>query len=256
LLVFALGWVLDKLHYQFLPYAGWASLAALTVLCFVLLPLIATLLYKRPLRPALLLRWPANARSTAILSLVTLMLVPAYITLVLVLARHLPSVRRMALGDIREIRFTLAQTHWALIAVGGLFFAFGEEFMFRGFLMNALRCWGGPAALGASAICFAFAHHSVGKLIPITLAGLWFAYVALRTGSIFASTLAHFIVNATLLGTVAYALRHQVVGRRLPAPPDWYLLPIVSWFALLIWLLERFCFRRRDSTSEMGVTQP
>jgi membrane protease YdiL (CAAX protease family) len=253
LLVFAAGWLLDKLHYQFFPYAGWISLAGLTIFCFYLLPLAATALARVPISSALMLVKPCSVRSLLLCAGTTALIVPAYIVLVLLLAKHLPAVRRMALTDIREMRFTLAQTPLPLVVVGGLFFAFGEEFMFRGFLMNALLRWGSSLALGLSAVCFALAHHSVGKLIPMTLAGLWFAYVALRTGSIYASTLAHFVVNAMLLGCIAYALRTHIAGRNLPAPPDWWLVVVLLWIASLISLLELYVFRSRNSPADRGA---
>jgi membrane protease YdiL (CAAX protease family) len=75
--------------------------------------------------------------------------------------------------------------------------AFAEELMFRGLLQPALRrAWGVPAALGLTALAFAFVHYLGGwrdpvSLLNIFLAALWFGLLALRYGGVLVPTLAH-----------------------------------------------------------------
>ena len=79
---------------------------------------------------------------------------------------------------------------------------FGEEFFFRAWLQPLLaRSWGVPMGLAATSILFGLAHvFSRGVpfvvLINVTLAGLFFGLIALRTGGLAAPFAAHWAWNA------------------------------------------------------------
>jgi membrane protease YdiL (CAAX protease family) len=77
-----------------------------------------------------------------------------------------------------------------------------EEVFFRGFVFAGLvRRFGAPVAMVMSAVVFAAAHLDVGLLGPAFLAGIAFAYVYWRTGTLWAVILAHTAQNA-----IAFAL--------------------------------------------------
>lgn len=239
LLVFAVGYIIDVLFYRYVRGANWAVLSSLTIALSLLLPAAVVLLYRRGFTRQLLLGKPADWKAALYLSAATLLLVPAYISIVLILAQHWMEVRRIIYWDVRDMQQVTRTTPWPLIAIGGLFFAFTEEFMYRGFLMNSLRRWGSAAALVLSALCFAAAHRTIGKLLPMTIAGLWFGYVALRSGSIWVSTSSHFIVNACLLGAILYFNPGVSIARTpLPHLPEWWLLLIVPAIGLIVILLD------------------
>ena len=74
--------------------------------------------------------------------------------------------------------------------------AFAEEFAFRGVTLQLLRPYGEAFAVIGSAFAFGLMHGTVIQ-IPFALAGgLFFGYVAVRTGSIWPSVLLHFLNNA------------------------------------------------------------
>ncbi|MCL2606154.1 MAG: CPBP family intramembrane metalloprotease [Coriobacteriia bacterium] len=73
-----------------------------------------------------------------------------------------------------------------------------EEIIFRGFMMNELRRTVslGPSIVFSSVV-FGVLHGTAAWILIATLLGLIFAWVALRTRSVYASILTHVGVNAT-----------------------------------------------------------
>ena len=75
-----------------------------------------------------------------------------------------------------------------------------EEALFRGPVLRGLRTrLGGPAAVGLTALLFGFFHLDVYRLIPSTLLGMLLGVIALESGSIVPSVIAHFCNNAMLI---------------------------------------------------------
>ena len=86
---------------------------------------------------------------------------------------------------------------------------FAEEFVFRGFLFNAiLRYVPVAGAIVLSAIVFGFAHlqpGNAGAIAPLAAAGLVLAAVYYYSGSLVASMLAHGLFNlVTVVAVVAF----------------------------------------------------
>lgn len=79
--------------------------------------------------------------------------------------------------------------------------ALGEEVLLRGLLQPLLtRAWGAALGVLLTALTFSFIHVLGGwkdpiSLLNITLAGIWFGLLALRTSGLAAPTLAHFGYN-------------------------------------------------------------
>lgn len=71
-----------------------------------------------------------------------------------------------------------------------------EETFFRGFLFNGLRRrLGFLGAAGVSGLIFAVVHATPTLIIPFTVVGVIFAYTYRRTGTLWASALAHATFN-------------------------------------------------------------
>jgi membrane protease YdiL (CAAX protease family) len=76
-----------------------------------------------------------------------------------------------------------------------------EELFFRGFVCAGLASrWGWGRAALASAVLFAASHGSLGVAGPALLAGLVFAWLYRRTGSVWPAILAHTLQNALAFG--------------------------------------------------------
>ncbi|WP_420382715.1 CPBP family intramembrane glutamic endopeptidase [Novosphingobium sp.] len=103
---------------------------------------------------------------------------------------------------------------WGSVAragVGGLVLGSGltliqvaaEEILFRGWLQPALIARiGPPAGIAVGAVLFAAFHLTAAAMGPvalvnITLAGIWFGVLALRSGGVLAPLAAHFAWNVT-----------------------------------------------------------
>ena len=81
---------------------------------------------------------------------------------------------------------------------------FMEEFVFRGFLFNALLrylpVW---IAAGVSGIVFGMVHGSVSAFLPLACSGIVLAYVYYRSGSLTASMLTHALFNLVNVALLA-----------------------------------------------------
>lgn len=75
-----------------------------------------------------------------------------------------------------------------------------EEFVFRGVILQGLRKYGKWVAILGSSALFALVHLSAEQFIFPFLFGIIMAFVVIKTGSIFASMIIHFLANtATIL---------------------------------------------------------
>lgn len=114
----------------------------------------------------------------------------------------LPSASTVLHGELRAVQHLAASR--SLGGVAGLFLLVGvvaptfEELLFRGFLLIALRRSSSPIFL--SSFLFGFFHchpnsHSAllgfRPLLPTAVLGAWFAYFAVKTGSLTTSILLH-----------------------------------------------------------------
>lgn len=70
-----------------------------------------------------------------------------------------------------------------------------EEVLFRGLIMQGLRCFGDGIALVASSVLFALAHFNLMQGANALIMGLIIGYFVLRTGSVWIGVVLHFVVN-------------------------------------------------------------
>lgn len=82
------------------------------------------------------------------------------------------------------------------ILVIALTAAIGEEMFFRGFMLTGYERLGERKAVIISAILFGIFHFNIQNFIGPVFLGVVFAYMAIRTGSLAAPVVGHFINNA------------------------------------------------------------
>lgn len=73
---------------------------------------------------------------------------------------------------------------------------FFEEFVFRGVILGKLRRFGNGIAIFGSAIAFGMFHGNFIQIPFAFLCGLALGYIVVRTGSLWASVLVHFLNNS------------------------------------------------------------
>ncbi len=120
-----------------------------------------------------------------------------------------------------------------------------EEFIYRGMILNGFRKFGSIAAIFISALFFALAHGSAMQFFYQFVLGVVLAAVVIKTGSIIASMVVHFVNNATVLiynyiyiqtgtdATTAFTPGMIVLSFALALAAG-----ILLWF-LIAWLRER-----------------
>lgn len=74
-----------------------------------------------------------------------------------------------------------------------------EELIYRGVILNGLRRFGSIKAVVISALLFALAHGSAMQFFYQFILGLVLGFVLIKTGSIVAAMIIHFLNNATVI---------------------------------------------------------
>jgi len=108
----------------------------------------------------------------------------------------------------------LEQPFLLLTLVMAVMPAVGEEIFFRGFVFGSLRRNMKPVwAIVISSIIFGAFHLSLVKLLPTALLGALFAYIGLKSGSIFIGMLLHFLNNFMAVLMMKFP---EQMGKALP----------------------------------------
>lgn len=124
-----------------------------------------------------------------------------------------------------------------------------EELLFRGFLLHGLRKKLSPvSAIVIVGILFGAFHLDPYRFLPVTLLGILFGYLVLRTGSIITGMVAHSTNNgiAMLISYSVFTAKNQGVSLPDPSESAWQfsdpqavlaLLPVLG-VALLVFILS------------------
>ncbi len=121
--------------------------------------------------------------------------------------------------------------------------AIAEEIVFRGIVQKSLIARYGPiSGIGLTALIFAAMHLNPWSFVPLLIAGAFFGYAAYRTGTLWASSLAHFGNN--LIAIIALNSADSVSYTDLTEAMPWYvsLLGLMAAISGLV-LFEALCRR-------------
>lgn len=121
--------------------------------------------------------------------------------------------------------------------------AIAEEIIFRGIVQKSLIKRYGPAlGIGLTALIFAAMHINPWSFVPLLIGGTFFGYVAYRTGTLWASSLAHFGNN--LIAIIGLNSEDSLTYANLTEATPWYIL-LAGLSAAIIGLIlfESLCKR-------------
>jgi sodium transport system permease protein len=91
-----------------------------------------------------------------------------------------------------------------------------EELLFRGFLLQGLRSRCSPwCAIVAAGILFGAFHVDPYRFVPVSLLGILFGYLVLKTGSILTAMVAH-ATNNSIAILISYAILTAQEQQKLP----------------------------------------
>ena len=114
-----------------------------------------------------------------------------FISMIVVLTSPLqPNLVEQAMGELND------SSLFSMLFVIAVQPAVFEELLFRGAALHGYRSLGAKKALLMSALMFAMLHMNLQQALYAFLLGAIFAFMVQRTGSIFASMLPHFLINA------------------------------------------------------------
>lgn len=122
-----------------------------------------------------------------------------------------------------------------------------EEMLHRGILLSAYERRGSIRAVFITAIFFGIFHFDITNLLGTVFLGLLLAYYVIRTNSIFAGVLAHFLNNAIAILMQYFLWRDVPIGETLISSNDLFvsiLYGIISAFLIAV-LLKLFNFATR-----------
>ena len=114
-----------------------------------------------------------------------------------------------------------------VILVVGLLPAIFEEVFFRGVLLGGLRSYKTYAMVLLSGALFALYHQNPAQTLYQFCCGCAFALVAIRSGSVLPTVLAHFLNNATIILLTKFGIAE------FSGTLQWILLPIFGVCLLL-----------------------
>lgn len=104
---------------------------------------------------------------------------------------------------------TTGSNIWVTILFGAILSPIIEEIVFRGILLNRVRGYGDKVAIIFTAIMFGLFHGNLSQFFYAVVLGMIFAYITVKTNTIFYSTLLHIIVNFTGLVGIPILVLHQ-----------------------------------------------
>ncbi|HEX3038855.1 MAG TPA: CPBP family intramembrane glutamic endopeptidase, partial [Caproiciproducens sp.] len=113
-----------------------------------------------------------------------------------------------------------------------------EELLFRGMVLHGLRRYGDGFAVVVSSILFGLYHGNFVQIVFAFFSGIAMALVVVKTGSLWASVLVHFINNAVAF---AIELLRRFVGNQVASTADFIIMAalIVLGMLSLIFLIVK-----------------
>lgn len=179
--------VLSLLLSKFLPW-DWTNII-MQFLVFIPMLIIYVKTEKVSVKECFSLR-PLNWKNALLCLGIAYCALP-FISMIVVLTSPLqPNLVEQAMGEFNDSSF------FSILFIIAVQPAVFEELLFRGAALHGYRSLGAKKALLISALMFAMLHMNLQQALYAFLLGVTFAFLVQRTGSIFASMLPHFLINA------------------------------------------------------------
>lgn len=125
-----------------------------------------------------------------------------------------------------------------------------EELSLRGVFLSGYRRLGTWKAIFCTALLFGFLHMNPQQFPYAFFAGLFFCFLVERTGSIWASIIPHFIINATNVISMFLPISDEITAMELPGNTTLLLYTGLSAFLSLPFLgLILFAFLKTNPVS-------
>ncbi len=121
--------------------------------------------------------------------------------------------------------------------------AFCEEFFFRGYLQRHLeRGFGVMWGIVATGVVFGLFHLRLTQILPLSVLGIYLAYLTWRTGSLWVPIVVHFINNALALATAEFVMNRPDLDiadiEQVQVP--WYLVVVgLLFFIGIVYVLRQ-----------------
>lgn len=126
--------------------------------------------------------------------------------------------------------------------------AFCEELLFRGYVQRQFeRGTGAAVGVLCSGIIFGLYHLRLSQVLPLSALGIYLAYLAWRTGSLWPAVLVHFANNAFSVVAANYAAQQSDLDAQAleTMQVPWYILmPSAVAFVAVMYLLHRYAAAR------------
>lgn len=123
-----------------------------------------------------------------------------------------------------------------------------EEIMFRGVLLNGLKSFGKVGSVLLCGALFALYHQNPAQTLYQFCCGVAFALIAVRSGSVLPTVLAHFFNNAFILLLTKFGVESFIA-------PVFALIILISPICLIVSLVWIFAFdKKKDDENEQPTT--
>jgi membrane protease YdiL (CAAX protease family) len=132
-----------------------------------------------------------------------------------------------------------------------------EELLFRGYVQReAERSMGIVGGLIFTGVLFGFYHLRLTQIVPLSLLGVYLAYITWRTGSLWPAVVVHFLNNGFAVVVATYAARS---GELTIAEVEEFEVPlyaIVGGVVLIIVVLRAMQQRAHDLLGQRSAHRP
>lgn len=126
-----------------------------------------------------------------------------------------------------------------------------EELIFRGYAQRQFeRSTGAAWGIALSGILFGFYHLSLAQVLPLSVLGVYLAYLTWRTGSLWPAILVHFANNAFAVVSAEMATSRSDVSLAEVETTSWPWYAVAGGlilFAAVLFLLHTRASRRRPA---------
>ncbi len=158
------------------------------------------------------------------------------------LPRLLREMEREQMALLEQVLSGEGSLAWHLLVIAAVP-ALCEEVFFRGFVQrNMERGLGIAAGIVITGVIFGFFHLRFSQAVPLALIGIYLAYLAWQTGSVWIPVVIHFVNNGAMVFLAGKTGGDDMLSKVEGGAVPWYL--VVSGmiiFAACVFALRRRC---------------